>query len=221
MPTQRTCARFIVSLRSSASFGRMEMRSSSEESQLIVFSAKSGLPICVTRNSLPNTSCQSPRTAPANCLFPCGSFQQLRSSSALACFSDRGDRLPANRVSCRPRSISNFQKASRQSIWRPSLITSDRESGKTVAVPFIIIHDGVRIVTGDQHHLRAGVPPPGPRDRESHPSRPQLTPQSLRTALSASLSATTGRPNFSGGSSRTSARPPSSTYFLMASTSGC
>src|SRR6266436_9704831 len=43
--THRNCAFVIVIRRSSGSFGRMEMRSSSEESQFIVFSAKSRLPL--------------------------------------------------------------------------------------------------------------------------------------------------------------------------------
>ena len=41
MRTQFSCERVIVMRRSSCSLGRMEIRSSSDDSQLIVFSARS------------------------------------------------------------------------------------------------------------------------------------------------------------------------------------
>src|SRR6267378_1421263 len=45
--TQLNCARVMVTLRFSCSFGRMEIRSSSEESQFSAFSARSPLPLKV------------------------------------------------------------------------------------------------------------------------------------------------------------------------------
>src|ERR1700722_4369243 len=45
MRTTFICARVIVTRRSSGAFGRMEIKSSSEESQFIVFNAKSRLPL--------------------------------------------------------------------------------------------------------------------------------------------------------------------------------
>ena len=48
-----------------------------------------------------------------------------------------------------------------------------------------------------------------------------VTPQLSRTVESASLSAISDRPIFNGGLSKNIARPPSSMYFLIESTSGC
>src|ERR1700693_264898 len=49
--TQLNCARVMVTLRSSGAFGRIEIRSSSDESQFMAFSARSLFPLNV-RNEL-------------------------------------------------------------------------------------------------------------------------------------------------------------------------
>src|ERR1039458_7871634 len=59
--TQLNCAPVMVMRRSSGSFGRIEIRSSSEESQLMAFSARSRLPlkrmkVLAAHNELPTTT---------------------------------------------------------------------------------------------------------------------------------------------------------------------
>src|SRR5579862_7594658 len=142
MRTTFNCARVIVTLRSSGGFGRIEIKSSSEESQFIVFNAKSGLPLKL-RNEFA-AHAELPITTNRPCEFsfpvlyePAAAIVSgpLRFFGSLGSISGEFNFVVAKLESDELNSFSTLDF--------PSLLISiERTSGNPVAVPFISVTIG-------------------------------------------------------------------------------
>ena len=137
MRTTFICARVIVMRRSSGAFGRIEIRSSSEESQFIVFNAKSRLPLKFRNEFAAHAALPITTKRPCEFSFPVlyepaaaivsGPFLFFGSFGSMSGeFSFVVARLESDE-------LNNFS-----TVDLPSLLMSiERTSGKPVAVPFI------------------------------------------------------------------------------------
>src|ERR1700733_9187440 len=201
----------MLTLRSSCGFGRIEIRSSSEESQFIAFIARSLFPLkerkeFATHEELPTTTKRPSEFSLPVLYVPAaaivigpflleGSFGLMLGVSSF----DVARLASEDSKSFCTVDLSVF------------LISRDRDKGNPVAEPFISFTIGC----GSDVETSAIVGPT-PSNwptglRSSSRSLSIVTPQLSSIVFSASLSAV-GRPIFSGGSSRNMARPPSSTY---------
>src|SRR5580704_4075635 len=132
----------MVSLRSSGSLGRMEMRSSSDESQLRAFKARSRFPL-KPRKPLA-AHCELPTTTNRPCEFSLAPLYVPAAPMVMGPFLFFGS---AGSI----RSESNFDVERLLSelpnnrsteVLSPLLVSSERDNGNPVAEPFISLTIG-------------------------------------------------------------------------------
>ena len=199
----------MVMRRSSCCFGRMEIKSSSDESQLIVFSARSLLPLKLMKPIRRPSRAADHHEAALRILFAgvvgAGGGQGQRPFLVLGIVHVDRRRTQVARRQALAGGVEQLLHAGLVGVLD---LPGNERAGIPVAVPFISLTMGCDLISCDQRDLRIrarqSVRSDSGRESDLCPaSRPSFAIRSV----SASLSAISSRPSLSGGSSM-SKRPP-------------
>src|ERR1700722_17934204 len=142
MRTQLSCAWVMVMRRSSCSLGRMEIRSSSDESQFMVFNARSRFPLKFRKELA--AQAELPKTTNRPCEFSLPVLYVPAAASVSGPFLFLGSLGSiSGELSFDVARLESEELNSFCTVDLPSFLKlSERDSGKPVAVPFISLTMG-------------------------------------------------------------------------------